>query len=125
MASHGERVTSKGLVFAATPASDFICGTLQLASMNLHIFTTGEGSPYGLSLVPVIKVSSRTSLAERWHDLIDVDAGRIASGRSTIEEIGWEIFRFALDTASGRRKTWAEHWGLGNSLTPFNPAPVT
>jgi galactarate dehydratase len=125
VASHGERVTSKGLVFAATPASDFICGTLQLASMNLHIFTTGEGSPYGLSLVPVIKVSSRTSLAERWHDLIDVDAGRIASGRSTIEEIGWEIFRFALDTASGRRKTWAEHWGLGNSLTPFNPAPVT
>jgi galactarate dehydratase len=125
VASHGERVTSKGLVFAATPASDFICGTLQLASMNLHIFTTGEGSPYGLSLVPVIKVSSRTSLAERWHDLIDVDAGRIASGSSTIEEIGWEIFRFALDTASGRRKTWAEHWGLGNSLTPFNPAPVT
>ncbi len=31
----GERVASKGLVFAATPASDFVCGTLQLAaSMN-------------------------------------------------------------------------------------------
>jgi galactarate dehydratase len=125
VASHGERVTTKGLVFAATPASDFICGTLQLASMNLHIFTTGEGSPYGLSMVPVIKVCSRTSLAERWHDLIDVDAGRIASGTATIEEIGWEIFRFALDTASGSKKTWAEHWGLGNALTPFNPAPVT
>jgi galactarate dehydratase len=125
VASHGERVTTKGLVFAATPASDFICGTLQLASMNLHIFTTGEGSPYGLSMVPVIKVSSRSSLAERWHDLIDVDAGPIASGESTTEEIGWEIFRFALKTASGRKKTWAEHWGLGNALTPFNPAPVT
>ncbi len=45
VATHGEKVTAKGLVFAATPASDFICGTLQLASMNLHVFTTGEGSP--------------------------------------------------------------------------------
>ncbi|MCC6367128.1 MAG: UxaA family hydrolase, partial [Bryobacterales bacterium] len=44
VASHGEQVKTKGLVFAATPASDFICGTQQLASMNLHVFTTGEGS---------------------------------------------------------------------------------
>src|SRR6201999_3484945 len=27
----GERATQKGLIFAATPASDFVCGTLQLA----------------------------------------------------------------------------------------------
>src|SRR6185295_9105573 len=106
VASHGEKVRTKGLVFAATPASDFICGTQQLASMNLHIFTTGEGSPYGLSLVPVVKVSSRTALAEKWHDLIDIDAGRIATGHATIEELGQELFRFLLDVASGR-KTWA------------------
>jgi galactarate dehydratase len=125
VASPGEKVTAKGLIFAATPASDFVCGTLQLASMNLHIFTTGEGSPYGLPLVPVIKVSSRTALAERWHDLIDVDAGPIAAGRASVEQIGWEIFRFALDVAGGRKRTWAEHWGLKNDLTPFNPAPIT
>ncbi len=125
VASQGEKVNSKGLVFAATPASDFICGTQQLASMNLHVFTTGEGSPYGLSLVPVIKVSSRSALAEKWHDLIDIDAGRIATGAATIEELGWEIFRFLLDVASGRKKTWADHWGLGNALVPFNPGPVT
>ena len=123
--THGEKVTAKGLVFAATPASDFICGTQQLASMNLHIFTTGEGSPYGLALVPVVKVSSRTALAEKWHDLIDIDAGRIATGHASIEEVGWEIFRFVLDVASGRKETWADHWGLANALTPFNPGPVT
>jgi galactarate dehydratase len=123
--SHGEKVVEKGLVFAATPASDFICGTLQLASMNLHIFTTGEGSPYGLSLAPVVKVSSRSALAEKWHDLIDIDAGRIALGTATIEQVGWEIFQFLLDVASGRKKTWAEHWGLGNNLVLFNPGPIT
>jgi hypothetical protein len=42
----GERVRRKGLVFAATPASDFICGTLQLAAgMTLQVFTTGRGTP--------------------------------------------------------------------------------
>ena len=125
VASHGERVTAKGLVFAATPASDFVCGTQQLASMNLHVFTTGEGTPYGLALVPVVKVSSRTALAEKWPDLIDVDAGRIATGQATIAELGREIFAFILDVASGRKRTWADHWGLHNALAPFNPGPVT
>ena len=125
VATHGEKVTAKGLTFAATPASDFICGTQQLASMNMHVFTTGEGTPYGLALVPVVKVSSRTTLAERWFDLIDIDAGKIATGQATIETVGWELFNFLLDVASGRKKTWADHWGLHNALAPFNPGPVT
>jgi galactarate dehydratase len=125
VATHGEKVTAKGLVFAATPASDFICGTLQLASMNMHVFTTGEGTPYGLALVPVVKVSSRTALAEKWPDLIDLDAGPIASGTATIEDVGWQLFRLLLDVASGKRQTWAERWKLHNALALFNPGPVT
>ncbi len=122
----GERVSRKGLIFCATPASDFVCGTLQLAAgMNLHVFTTGRGTPYGLAMAPVIKVSTRTELAERWPDLIDIDAGRIASGRATIEEMGWELFRYYLDVASGRRQTWAERHVLHNDLVLFNPAPIT
>ncbi len=103
VASHGEKVTAKGLVFAATPASDFICGTQQLASMNMHVFTTGEGSPYGLALVPVVKVSSRTALAEKWHDLIDIDAGRIATGQATVEEVGMDLFRLCLTSPAARK----------------------
>ena len=123
--SPGEKLTSKGLIYAATPASDFICGTLQIAAgMNLHIFTTGRGTPYGLAPVPVIKVATRNELAQRWHDLMDVNAGRIASGEATIEELGWELFRLMLEVASGK-KTWAEHWKLHNALVLFNPAPVT
>ncbi|WP_395402466.1 galactarate dehydratase [Pseudoduganella sp. UC29_106] len=121
----GEKLKQKGLIYAATPASDFICGTLQLAAgMNLHIFTTGRGTPYGLAECPVIKVATRDDLARRWHDLMDVNAGRIASGEATIEDIGWELFHLMLEVASGR-KTWAEHWKLQNALVLFNPAPVT
>lgn len=122
----GEKAKQKGLLYAATPASDFICGTLQLAAgMNLHVFTTGRGTPYGLAEVPVIKVATRSDLARRWHDLMDVNAGRIADGDATIEDIGWEMFRLMLDVASGRKKTWAEQWKLHNALVLFNPAPVT
>jgi galactarate dehydratase len=121
----GERATVPGLNYAATPASDFICGTLQLAAgMNLHVFTTGRGTPYGLATCPVIKVATRSELARRWHDLMDLDAGPIAAGKATIEEMGWALFKLLLETASGR-KTWAETHGLSNSLALFNPAPVT
>jgi galactarate dehydratase len=122
----GEKLKAKGLTYAATPASDFICGTLQLAAgMNLHVFTTGRGTPYGLAAVPVIKVATRSDLARRWHDLMDINAGRIADGSASIEEVGWELFRCMLDVASGRKKTWAEQWKLHNALVLFNPAPVT
>lgn len=122
----GEKIRRKGLTYAATPASDFVCGTQQLASgMTLQVFTTGRGTPYGLEAAPVIKVATRRDLAARWHDLMEVDAGTIATGEATIEEVGWEIFRLILDVASGRKKTWADQWGLFNSLAVFNPAPVT
>ncbi len=124
--SPGEKLRQKGLIYAATPASDFICGTLQLAAgMNLHVFTTGRGTPYGLAPVPVIKVATRTDLARRWHDLMDVNAGTIADGTQTIEEVGMAMFQMMLEVASGRQHTWAERWKLHNALVLFNPAPVT
>ncbi len=119
------RRDQRGLIYAATPASDFICGTLQLAAgMNLHVFTTGRGTPYGLAECPVIKVATRSDLARRWFDLMDINAGQIADGEKSIQEMGWEMFRMMLDVASGR-KTWAEQHGLANALVLFNPAPVT
>lgn len=122
----GEKIRKKGLTYAATPASDFVCGTQQLASgMTIQVFTTGRGTPYGLEAAPVIKVATRRDLAARWHDLMEVDAGTIATGEATIEQVGWEIFELILDVASGRKKTWADQWGLFNSLAVFNPAPVT
>ncbi|CAN7331276.1 galactarate dehydratase [Polaromonas sp. LjRoot131] len=122
----GEKLKHKGLTYTATPASDFICGTLQLAAgMNLHVFTTGRGTPYGLAECPVIKVATRSDLARRWHDLMDINAGRIADGEASIEDVGWEMFHLMLEVASGRKKTWAEHWKLHNALVLFNPAPVT
>ncbi|MDF1589949.1 MAG: galactarate dehydratase [Desulfobacterales bacterium] len=122
----GERLRTKGLVFAATPASDFVCGTLQLsAGITLQVFTTGRGTPYGLAMAPVIKVCTRSNLSRRWHDLIDLDAGRIATGDASIADVGWELFHLILDVASGRKTAAADRLGLHNDLVLFNPAPIT
>jgi galactarate dehydratase len=124
--SPGEKVKKKGLNFVATPASDFVCGTLQLAAgMNIHVFITGRGTPYGLNMVPVIKVSSNSKLSNRWHDLIDFDAGPIAFGKKTIEEMGWELFHLILEVASGNKKVATDKLGIYNDLVLFNPGPLT
>ena len=124
--SPGETVSQKGLIFAATPASDFACGTLQLASgITVQVFMTGRGTPYGLAAAPVIKVSSRTEMKNLWDDIIDINAGTIAEGTETIPQAGERLFRMIVDTASGRYTPFAEKYRLHNDLCIFDPAPLT
>jgi galactarate dehydratase len=124
--SPGERPSRRGLIFAATPSCDFLCGPLQLASgIVLQVFTTGRGTPYGLAAAPVIKVSSRTDLHDLWPDLIDLNAGTIAEGKESIEETGERLFRMILDTAGGRYKPRAEAYRIHNDICLFDPSPMT
>lgn len=124
--SPGEKPSKKGLIYAATPASDIVCGPCQLASgITLQVFMTGRGTPYGLPIAPVIKVSSRNDIKNIWHDLIDVNAGPIATGESSISDIGTELFNKIIKIASGDEKSYAEKYDLKNDLCIFNPAPIT
>ena len=124
--SPAEKPTKKGLIYAATPASDIVCGPCQLASgIGLQVFMTGRGTPYGLAMAPVIKVCSRNDMKDQWMDLIDVNAGPIATGEATIEEIGTLLFHEIIDVASGRKETYTEKYKLYNDLCIFNPAPIT
>lgn len=121
----GELPSKHGLIFAATPASDIVCGPSQLASgITLQVFMTGRGTPYGLAEAPVIKVCSRNVMKEMWNDLIDLDAGSIATGEETVQEVGERLFNLILDVAGGQ-KPYAEQFGLNNFLCYFNPAPIT
>ena len=124
--SPAERPSKHGMIYAATPASDIVCGPCQLASgIGLQVFMTGRGTPYGLAAAPVIKVCSRNEMKEQWPDLIDVCAGPVATGEKTIEEVGTELFHKIIDVASGKEQPWAEKYRLHNYLCIFNPAPIT
>jgi len=123
--SAAERPTRHGMIYEATPAGDFVCGTCQLASgIGVQVFTTGRGTPYGLAAAPVIKVSTRNELKNLWGDLIDVDAGSIASGEASIEDVGLTLLHQIVDVACGAKPA-AERFGIFNDICLFNPAPLT
>ena len=124
--SPAQKPTKHGLIYAATPASDIVCGPSQVASgIGLQVFMTGRGTPYGLDISPVIKVCSRNEMKDHWFDLIDISAGDVATGEKTIAEVGTEIFEFILAVASGEAQPYSDKHGFHNDMCIFNPAPIT
>ncbi len=124
--SPAEKPTRHGLIYAATPASDIVCGPSQVASgIGLQVFMTGRGTPYGLDIAPVIKICSRNEMKAHWFDMIDISAGDVAEGTRTIAQVGTEIFNFILDVASGVKAPYSDQYGFHNDMCIFNPAPIT
>jgi altronate hydrolase len=72
------------------------------------LFTTGLGTPTGNPIAPVIKISTNTTLANRMPDIIDIDAGPIIRGESTIDGMGEDILELVIQVASGEIHTKAE-----------------
>ncbi|MGL1886166.1 MAG: altronate dehydratase family protein [Reichenbachiella sp.] len=98
-----EYVKEDGLSLLCTPGNDVESTTgLAGSGANIVLFTTGLGTPTGNPVVPVIKVSSNTKLAERMSDIIDVNTGPVIEGKSTIEEMGMELLDYIIEVASGR-----------------------
>ncbi len=115
----------RGLICAATPASDFLCSTLPLAAgTHLQVFKTGRGTPYGMAGCLPIKFATRSALAHRWHDWMDLNAGRLADGDATIEDSGWDLGQWMPDVVSDPQKDVGPCWKLHNARVPFNPAPI-
>ena len=48
-------------------------------------------------------------MKEQWPDLIDINAGPIATGEATIADIGTQLFMEIIDVASGRKQSFAEN----------------
>jgi altronate hydrolase len=117
---YGEQVRSRGLVFMDTPGYDPVSATGQVAGgANLICFTTGRGSAYGCAPTPSIKLSTNTGLWQRQLDDIDLNCGSILDGTKSIEELGSEIFKLILKTASGEA-TKSELHGYGqNEFVPW------
>lgn len=103
-----EYATRKGLNLLCTPGNDVESTTGMAASgTNLILFTTGLGTPTGNPVVPVIKVSSNSDLAQKMSDIIDVDTGPVIKGELSIEEMGEQLLDYIVKVASGDIQTKA------------------
>ena len=104
-----EYSSEPGLNLQCTPGNDVECVTAQVgAGANVVLFTTGLGTPTGNPIAPVVKISTNTNLAQRMSDIIDIDAGGIISGQTTIQEMGETILSQVIRVASGEARTKAE-----------------
>jgi altronate hydrolase len=104
-----EYSSEPGLNLQCTPGSDVECVTAQVgAGANIVLFTSGLGTPTGNPITPVVKISTNTNLAERMHDIIDIDTGSIIEGETTIEKMGEDILELVVKVASGEVRTKAE-----------------
>lgn len=97
-----EPAKKPGLSLVCTPGNDVEATTGKAASgATLILFTTGLGTPTGNPVCPTIKISTNTSLSKRMADIIDIDAGKIVSGETSIEEMGAYILNYCIEVASG------------------------
>ena len=120
---YAERVTAPGFVFMNTPGYDPVSLTgLAAGGCNLIAFTTGRGSAIGFPTIPVIKIATNGNTYRRMTDNMDVNAGTIADGERTVQQVGREIFDLMLEVASGRR-TCAEKLGH-KEFVPWRIGPV-
>lgn len=120
---YSERIQSRGFVFMNTPGYDpaSLAG-LAAGGVNLIAFTTGRGSAIGFPTIPVLKISSNSDTFRRMPDNMDVNAGFIADGEKSVEDVGREIFDALLRVASGE-KTKAEQLGH-HEFVPWRIGPV-
>ncbi|HYP08992.1 MAG TPA: altronate dehydratase family protein [Bryobacteraceae bacterium] len=120
---YAERVTSPGFVFMNTPGYDpASLSGLAAGGVNVIAFTTGRGSAIGFPTIPVVKVASNSSMYERMSDNMDINAGRIADGDATVQQVGREIFDMVLRVASGEQ-TCAERLGH-KEFVPWRIGPM-
>jgi altronate hydrolase len=120
---YAEPVRTPGFVFMNTPGYDPVSLTgLAAGGCNLIAFTTGRGSAIGFPSVPVLKISSNSHTYRRMQDNMDINAGAIADGEKSVQDVGREIFEMLLRVASGE-KTCAERLGH-HEFVPWRIGPV-
>jgi altronate hydrolase len=77
----------------------------ELIACGCHaiLFVTGRGSVVGSAISPVVKICANAETYRRLQDDMDVNAGRILDGESSLDEVGAEIRNLVISLAQGRR----------------------
>ena len=75
------------------------------------VFSSGRGTPTGNPIAPVIKITGNKLTFAKMEDNIDLDASPLIYGEKTLEELGDDLLKMVVETASGKQ-TKAESLGF-------------
>lgn len=77
---YGDMLQKTGLNLLSAPGNDAVAtGALAAAGCHMVLFSTGRGTPYG-GVVPTVKISTNSALAQKKKHWIDFDAGQLVNG---------------------------------------------
>jgi len=108
---YGVALKKPGLSIMQGPGGDLESVTGLVASgANVVCFSTGQGTPTGNAICPVIKISSNNEVFAKLSQDMDFNAGRLLSERKSINGLGDELLELIIAVASGK-KTAAERSG--------------
>lgn len=112
-------VTAHGFCHMDSPGYDPVSVTGQVAGgCNLVVFTTGRGSCFGFKPSPVLKIATNTPMYNVMEADMDLNAGVIFDGGTSVQEVGRQIFERLLTLASGEA---SKSEALGVGTEEFNP----
>jgi altronate dehydratase large subunit len=87
------------------------------------VFSTGLGAPFGLPVVPVMKVTGNPNTAQEMEDDIDVDVSAIITEGESVTEAGKRVYEEVLSVASGKEVKaevsgyrFVDIWRIGPTL---------
>lgn len=99
---YGEIVRKSGLTLLEGPGNDLVSTTAQSAAgVNLILFTTGRGTPFG-STVPTLKISSNHALSVKKSNWIDFDSSLVLT--KGFEEVTKQLIDLIVKTANGENQ---------------------
>lgn len=92
----------KGLWIKDTPGREIeVLTAMAIAGASVICFSTGRGAPQGFPLVPVVKICGNPITFERMENDMDINAGKIVTGESSLAKVGQEAFDKLLRVADG------------------------
>jgi len=110
----GVRPTKSGSLIMDTPGYDVASVTMMVAGgCQLVAFTTGRGTPTGIALAPVLKITGNRETYHHMEDNMDVDVSGITEGEYSISDGAERIFDAIVESANGRM-TKAEVYGFSD-----------
>jgi len=121
---YAERPSQRGLIFMDSPGREVeVVSGFMASGAQVVVFSTGLGAPFGLPVVPVMKVTGNPNTAQEMEDDIDVDVSAIITEGESVTEAGKRVYEEVLSVASGKEVKaevsgyrFVDIWRIGPTL---------